>query len=106
VRRLFLYSAKDDKVYPIDPPTGSVISAATVAVVEERARASGHRRITGSFTVTPLHTTHAVGGWTSSAWALRRPGQTTEIVYLADPAVKDVLDRVGAVLARTGAKAA
>lgn len=29
---VFLYSARDDKVYPIDPPTGPVISAATWAV--------------------------------------------------------------------------
>lgn len=82
---VFLYSATDDKVYPVDPPTGPVISAETIEVVAKRARASGHRRTPGSLTVTPLHTTHAVGGWTCGAWTLRRPGQATEIVYLADP---------------------
>jgi hypothetical protein len=100
---VFLYSAKDDKVFPIDPPTGPTISTATIAVVEERARASGHRRVPGSFTVTPLHTTHAVGAWTSSAWALRRPGQTTEIVYLADPAAVGVDASTRANLRRMGA---
>jgi hypothetical protein len=81
---VFLYSAKDDKVYPVDPPTGPVISATTIEIVAEQGRASGRRRIPGSFTVTPLHTTHTVGSWTCSAWALRRPGQTTEVVCLAD----------------------
>jgi hypothetical protein len=99
---VFLYSARDDKIYPIDPPTGPVISAATIAIVEERARGSGHRRKPGSFTVTPLHTTHAVGGFTCSAWALNRPGQTTEIVYLTDPAAVGVDASTRANLRRMG----
>ena len=100
---VFLYSAKNDTVYPVDPPTGPVISAATIEVAAERARASGHRRKPGSFTVTPLHTTNAVGGWTCSAWTLRRPGQTTEIVCLADPAAVGVDVSTRANLRRMGA---
>lgn len=82
---VYLYLAKDDRIVPIDPPTGPVISAATIALVEERARASGHRRPPGAHAVAPLHSTQAFGKWTCESWAVRRPGQTTEIVCLADP---------------------
>lgn len=81
----YLYVAKEDRILPVDPPTGPVISRATLAVVEERARASGHRRSPGSFSVTPLHSRQSSGAWTCEAWAVRRPGQATEIVCLADP---------------------
>ncbi len=100
---VFIYSARDDKVYPVDPPTGPVISAATIAVVEERARGSGHHRKPGSFTVTPLHTTHEVGGFMCSAWAVRRAGRTTRIVYLAEPAAVGVDASTRANLRRMGA---
>lgn len=100
---VFLYSARDDKVFPIDPPTGPVISAATIAVVEERARGTGHHRKPGSFSVTPLHTTHEVSGFTCSAWAVRRAGRTTEIVYLAEPAAVGVDASTRANLKRMGA---
>ncbi len=102
-RYVFLYVAKDDKIYPVEPATGPLISAATIDVLEKRARASGHRRKGGALTVTPLHTTHAVGAWTCSAWALRRPGQTTEIVYLAEPAAVGVEATTWANLRRLGA---
>jgi len=82
---VYLYVAKDDRIVPIDPPTGPVVSAATIAVVEERARAAGQRRRPGAFTVTPLHSAQTFGTWTCESWAVRRPGQTTEIVCLADP---------------------
>ena len=100
---VFLYSAKDDRIYPIDPPTGPVISAATIEVVAERARASSHTRPAGSFEVTPLYTTHVVGGWPCSAWALRRPGQTTTIVYVADPAAVGIDATTRTNLRRMGA---
>lgn len=100
---VFLYSAKDDTIFPVEPPTAPVISAATIDVVAGRARASGHRRRPGVLSVTPLHTTHTVAGFTCAAWALRRPGQTTEIVYLADPAAVGVDATTRANLRRMGA---
>ncbi|MBK9064965.1 MAG: hypothetical protein IPL89_17535 [Acidobacteria bacterium] len=82
---VYLYLSKDDRIVPVDPPTGPVVSAGTIAVVEERARAAGHRRRPGGFAATPLHSTQSFGKWTCEAWAVRRAGQTTEIVCLADP---------------------
>lgn len=82
---VYLYVAKDARILPIDPPTGPVISAGTIAAVEERARAAGHRRRPGAFSATPLLATQTFGKWTCDSWAIRRPGQTTEIVCLADP---------------------
>ena len=82
---IYLYDAKSDRIFPVDPPTGPVVSTATIAVVEARARAAGQRRRPGAVAVTPLHSTQAFGKWTCEAWAVRRPGQTTEIVCLADP---------------------
>jgi hypothetical protein len=82
---VYLYVAKDDRIVPIDPPTGPVVSAGTITVVEERARAAGQRRRPGAFTVTPLHSAQTFGTWTCESWSVRRPGQTTEIVCLADP---------------------
>jgi hypothetical protein len=82
---VYLYVARDDRIVPIDPPTGPVISAATIATVEERARAAGQRRRPGAFSTSPLHATQTFGNRTCESWAVRRPGQTTEIVCLADP---------------------
>ena len=82
---VYLYVAKDGRIVPIDPPTGPVVSAATIAVVEERARAAGLRRRPGVFAAAPLHSTQSFGTWTCASWAVRRPGQTTELVCLADP---------------------
>ncbi len=82
---VYLYVAKDDRIVPIEPPAGPVVSAASIAVVEERARAAGHRRRPGTFAYEPLHTTQTFGTWTCESWTVRRPGQTTEIVCLADP---------------------
>ena len=82
---VYLYVAKDGRIVPIEPATGPVISAATIAAVEGRARAAGRRRRPGAISVTPLRSTQAFGKWTCEAWAVRRPGQTTEIVCLADP---------------------
>ena len=52
---VYLYVAQDGRILPVDPPTGPVISAATIAAVEERARAAGQRRRPGAFSATPLH---------------------------------------------------
>lgn len=100
---VYLYVAKDDRIVPIDPPTGPVVSAATIAVVEERARATGHRRRPGAFTASPLHSTQSFGAWTCASWALRRPGQTTELVCLADPKVLGVDATTRANLAKMNA---
>jgi hypothetical protein len=82
---VYLYVTRDGRILPVDPPTGPVISAGTIAAVEERARAAGQRRRPGAFSATPLHATQTFGTWTCESWAVRRPGQTTEIVCLADP---------------------
>ncbi|MEO8056304.1 MAG: hypothetical protein ABI768_14185 [Acidobacteriota bacterium] len=82
---VYLYEAKGDRIVPIDPPTGPVVSSTTIAAVEERARAARHRRRPGAFAVTPLRSVQTFGTWTCESWAVRRPGQTTEIVCLADP---------------------
>jgi hypothetical protein len=82
---VYLYVTELDRIVPIEPPTGPAISPATIAVLEERARLSGHGRQPGVFTVVPLHSTQTLGKWTCAAWAVRRPGQTAEIVCLADP---------------------
>jgi hypothetical protein len=99
----YLYVAKDDRILPVDPPTGPVISTATLAVVEARARASGHRRSPGAFSVTPLHSRESSAAWTCEAWAARRPGQTTEIACLADPKALGVDEVTRANLRRMNA---
>ena len=101
-RVVFVYRAAEGKVFPVEPPAGPVISAATTAVVEERARAAGRRRRPGAFTVTPLHSTQAFGTWTCEAWAIRRPGQTTTIACLADPKSLGVDDVTRGTLRRMG----
>ena len=82
---VYLYDANADRIVPVDPPTGPLISVATIAAVEERARAAGHRRRPGAFSAAPLHSTQSSGSFTCDSWAVRRPGQTTAIVCLADP---------------------
>ena len=100
---VYLHVAKDGRIVPFDPPTGPVISAATTAALEERARALGRLRRPGAFSVTPLHATQAFGKWTCEAWAARRPGQATEIVCLADPKALGVEDATRASLGRMSA---
>ncbi|MGA7990904.1 MAG: hypothetical protein WCC53_05680, partial [Thermoanaerobaculia bacterium] len=81
---VYLYVAEGDRIVPIDPPTGPTISPATIAVLKERARAVGHTRRPGAFAAEPLGSTQTLGKWTCASWAVRRPGETTEIVCLAD----------------------
>ena len=100
---VYLYVAKDDRILPIDPPTAPVISKATIAAVEERARAAGKKRRPGAFTATPLHSAQSFGRFTCEAWAVRRPGRTTEIVCLADPEAAGIDAATRAPLARMNA---
>lgn len=98
-----LYVAVDDRIVPVDPPSGPVISAATIAAVEERARAAGRRRRPGAFSATPLGTTQSFGSFTCASWALRRPGQPTEIACLADSKALGIDETSRANLRKMGA---
>jgi hypothetical protein len=100
---VYLYVARDDRIVPVEPAAGPVVSAGTIAAVEERTRAAGRRRPPGALAATPLRSTQAFGKWTCESWALRRPGQTTEIVCLADPKALGVDETTRANLRRMGA---
>lgn len=80
-----LYLAAEDRIAPIEPPAGPVVTHDVLAQLDARVKASGHARKPGKFTLAPLHTNHVVGKWTASAWSLKRPGQSTELIYFAKP---------------------
>ncbi len=101
---VYLWLAAEDRILPVDPPTGPVVSAGTTAAVEARARASGNALRPGAFTATALGARQSFGAFTCESWALRRPGQTTEIVCLADPKAAGVEEATREALRRMNAR--
>ena len=82
---VYLWVAKDDRIVPVDPRPGPVISVSTIRLLEDRTRAAGLRRPAGAVSVTPAGAKQRVGPWTCDVWSVLRPGQPPATVCLADP---------------------
>ena len=80
-----LYLAGEDRIAPIQPAAGPAVTRDLLSQLDARVKASGHARKPGTFALAPLHTNHVVGKWTATAWSLKRPGQSTELIYFANP---------------------
>jgi hypothetical protein len=82
---VYLWVAKDDRIIPVDPRLGPVISASTIRALGDRIRVAGLHRPAGAISMTPAGEKQRVGPWTCDTWSVRRPGQPPATVCLADP---------------------
>jgi hypothetical protein len=101
----FVYLRSVRTVYLVDRerPEPLAVTSALVQSVEARARAAGKRPKPGRFSLVPLGTESSLNGFTCKGYALKRPGQTTRILCLADRAALGIDEDARSNLREMGA---